>query len=124
MFKFGSNLKKYRKINGMNQINLAEMVGVKQGTIANYENGNRTPAIEMLMKLAGVFGVSVDELLGSKENTMKKSDNISINKEEFKDSIVNYLVSKKEYELIKVFKAYYKESNDVLSKTGVKYLTS
>jgi len=114
MVKFGSNLKKYRKMNCMNQSTLADTVGLTQGTIANYENGNRMPTVEVLINIAESLNISVDELLGYKKNSIKKSDSTSFNKEELIGLITNYLVLKEEYKLVKAFQNYYKEKNNIL----------
>lgn len=52
----------YRKKLGMTQQELAQAVGVSQGTICQYENGQRTPTVPMFAKIAQVLGVSMDEL--------------------------------------------------------------
>lgn len=43
---------------------LAEKIGVVQGAISLYENGMRTPSVEVLTKLADVLQCTTDELLG------------------------------------------------------------
>lgn len=114
MVKFGSNLKKYRKINCINQLALADRVGLTQGTIANYESGNRMPTVEVLIKIAESLNISVDELLGYKKKCIKKSDSTSFSKEELIDSITNHLLLKEEYKLVKAVQNYYKEKNNIL----------
>ncbi|WP_051188581.1 B12-binding domain-containing protein [Proteocatella sphenisci] len=114
MVKFGSNLKKYRKINCINQLALANRVGLTQGTIANYESGNRMPTVEVLIKIAESLNISVDELLGYKKKCIKKSDSTSFSKEELIDSITNHLLLKEEYKLVKAVQNYYKEKNNIL----------
>jgi methanogenic corrinoid protein MtbC1 len=58
------NIKNLRKRDKFTQKQLSELLGVAQTTIANYENGIRVPDAEMLQKLAEVFKVSLDYLLG------------------------------------------------------------
>ena len=58
-----NTLKKLRKENGMNQAELAEKIGVKQNTVSGWEKGVRHPGIQMLLKLASVFGCTVDDLI-------------------------------------------------------------
>ncbi len=50
------------------QEQLGELINVTKVSISGYENGNRTPDTDTLRRLADVFGVSTDYLLGrSKE---------------------------------------------------------
>lgn len=64
MVNFGENLKKMRKASKMTQQMLADKVGVTKSIISYYELQARNPSPEMLIKLAGVFGVSTDHMLG------------------------------------------------------------
>lgn len=48
----------------MTQATLAKRVGVTNATISAYEVGARVPSFEVLIKLAQVFHVSTDNLLG------------------------------------------------------------
>ncbi|KSU18282.1 helix-turn-helix domain-containing protein [Lactococcus lactis] len=66
MSVFAEQLKTLRKKNSLTQKELAEKVGVKQNSYANWENGNREPNIEMLVRIADYFDVSLDYLLGGK----------------------------------------------------------
>lgn len=60
----GQNLKKLREVRKLGQKNLAEMLGVGTSTVAGWETGYRNPDREMLVKIADIFDVSVDSLLG------------------------------------------------------------
>lgn len=48
----------------MTQATLAKRVGVTNATISAYEVGARVPSFEVLIKLAQLFHVSTDNLLG------------------------------------------------------------
>lgn len=48
----------------MTQGQLAEKLCGKKSLISNYENGYSTPDIVMLCKLADIFEISLDELVG------------------------------------------------------------
>ncbi|MBK1812071.1 helix-turn-helix domain-containing protein [Clostridium sp. YIM B02505] len=74
------NIKDLRKINKYTQKQLAELLGVAQTTIANYENGIRVPDAEMLQKISNVFEVSIDYLLGREEKELKSKDEIDKDK--------------------------------------------
>lgn len=60
---FGIRLKKIRGIKKITQQTLADMVGLNQHTIKDYEAGRRTPAFTTLNDLAGALGVPASELL-------------------------------------------------------------
>lgn len=57
-------LKILREAHGMNQITLAQLLNVSKQSISNWENDNIQPSIEMLIKLANLFSVSTDYILG------------------------------------------------------------
>ena len=49
----------------MSQVELAKQLNVTKQSVSNWENDNIQPSIEMLEKIAKVFSVSVDYLLGN-----------------------------------------------------------
>lgn len=53
-----------RKQHHLSQAALGRKLGVAQNTICNWENGVREPANEYLLRLADIFGVSMDDLMG------------------------------------------------------------
>lgn len=64
MVNFGNVLKELRKKAGLTQKELGAKVGVTKSVISYYELCERFPSPEILMKLAAVFHVSTDFLLG------------------------------------------------------------
>ncbi|MGT2714551.1 helix-turn-helix domain-containing protein [Streptococcus pluranimalium] len=40
------------------------MIGISQSSYSNWENGNREPSLENVVRLAKLFGVTTDYLLG------------------------------------------------------------
>ena len=59
------NLKRLRKEKHLSQSQLAELVDMSQATVASWETGTRNPDTAMIIRLAELFGVSTDELLGA-----------------------------------------------------------
>ena len=53
-----------RKRLGMTQDKLAEQLGITAQAVSKWENDQSCPDIAMLPKLAEIFGISIDELLG------------------------------------------------------------
>lgn len=49
---------------GWSQVDLAKRLGVAKQTVSNWENDNIQPSIEMLVRVAKIFNVSTDYLLG------------------------------------------------------------
>ena len=61
------NLKRLRKQKKLSQEKLARLVDVSYNTISKIEAGKaKNPTFETLVKLADVFKVSIDELVGRK----------------------------------------------------------
>lgn len=60
---FGKNLKNLRFGEGCSQRALGERVGVCNRTVSFWGSGSSEPDLDMLVKLAEVFNVSVDLLL-------------------------------------------------------------
>ena len=64
---FQTRLTEQRKLNHMTQRQVAEHLGISQPSYIRYENGSAEPSLDALAKLADLFDVSVDYLLGRKE---------------------------------------------------------
>lgn len=58
-------LKQIRKKRGLSQSELGSLVGLKQTTIAQYENGSRKPNIVIAKKLANVLDMTLDDFFCS-----------------------------------------------------------
>lgn len=58
-----NNLKAYRKELGLTQEQAAEMLGVSRQAVVNWERGETLPDIENVIKLADIYGVTVDCLV-------------------------------------------------------------
>ena len=59
-----NNLKYFRKKNGKTQKEIADFLGLTQTAYGNYELGKRQIMPNNLAKLADLYGVSVDDLIG------------------------------------------------------------
>ncbi len=63
----GKNLKKLRQQKKLSQEKLARLTDISYNTISKIEVGKaKNPTFETLSRLADVFGVSIDELVGRK----------------------------------------------------------
>lgn len=61
---FGTRLKNLRKQAGLTQQQLAIQLGITKSVVSFYELQERSPSPEVLIKLASIFHVSADYLLG------------------------------------------------------------
>src|SRR5687767_12331325 len=60
----GKHITELRKGIGMTQAELARAIGVSQQSVFAYELGDRRVSVLMLVKLARLFQISVEELMG------------------------------------------------------------
>ena len=60
----GSNIKRHRTKLNLTQQQLADILSVSRQTIASYEAGRTEPDIAAMEKLAEIFDITVDELIG------------------------------------------------------------
>jgi len=64
---FAEKLKTARLQAGISQEKLSSLLGVTKRTIINYENGQTLPPINMLPKIAKLFGVTIGTLITEEE---------------------------------------------------------
>lgn len=67
------NLKEIRKRRGLQQIDIAEKMGVSVKTISNWETGVRDPSTSNVIRLAEVLDVPPVELIGHIESPVDDS---------------------------------------------------
>lgn len=67
-------LKKLREEHNMSQSKLAKAIGVAQSTVGMWESGKNNPEYATLLKIADIFGVSIDYLTGN-DNTATHTEN-------------------------------------------------
>ncbi len=65
--KIRNRIKKYRKLHGYSQEQLAELIDCSREHIARIENGKINIGLSNFIKLAEVFQISLDELAGFRE---------------------------------------------------------
>lgn len=62
-------IRQLRMESGISQVEMAKMLCVSKQSVSNWENDNIQPSIEMLVKIAKLFSVSTDFLLGQDNRT-------------------------------------------------------
>ena len=70
---FGDKLRKLREAHHLSQQQLAEKLGMSPSGIGMWEQNRRQPDNEMAKKIAQLFGVSTDYLLGNDVNPNDKN---------------------------------------------------
>lgn len=71
MKSLGERLKKERDKRGWSQVYVSQRLGMKRSsTYANWEYGLREPDAEMIMKIAELYEVSTDYLLGKTDKSV------------------------------------------------------
>ena len=63
MVDFSQRLKKLRQDKHLTQAQVAARVGVTASMVSSYETDIRLPSFEVMVRLADMFGVTVDYLL-------------------------------------------------------------
>jgi transcriptional regulator with XRE-family HTH domain len=71
--KFGAYISKMRKKSDMTQSELAEKLNLTRQAISKYECGDSFPDISILISIADLFSISLDELIGSGNPTEKEA---------------------------------------------------
>ena len=61
---FCERLKELRGLYHYTQRQMAEKIGISQPSYIRYENGTSEPTLETLAKIANIFDVSADYLIG------------------------------------------------------------
>ena len=73
----GKRFRTFRKKANLSQMEAAELIGVKNYQLGNYETNRSEPNIETLKKMSEVYNVTIDSLLGNvrvKENPEEVHD--------------------------------------------------
>ena len=64
MVNLNENIRVLRKRLSLTQDQFAQQLGIKRSLIGAYEEGRAEPKLELLQKMAEVFSISVDDLIG------------------------------------------------------------
>lgn len=95
--KFNDRLRELRKEHNLLQKDIAEKIGVSRDSITKYESGDREPTLDNIIKMAEIFDVSIDYLIGVSDIKVKTEPEYLVFIEKIKET--EYRVS----DLIKLF---------------------
>lgn len=73
----GGKIAELRKEQGLNQKELAKKIGVSRSALSLYEIDRREPDLETVKKIASLFGVTTDYLLGAEGDAMGTEEKIN-----------------------------------------------
>lgn len=65
----GYRFQKYRRRVGLSQKEAAEKIGINNYQLGNYETNRSEPSIAILKKMAALYRVSIDNLVGFNNRT-------------------------------------------------------
>lgn len=74
----GQHINELRTALGWSQVQLAEKLSITKQTVSNWENRNIQPSIEMLVRIAKLFHVSTDYLLGLDKETSLNTQGLPV----------------------------------------------
>ncbi len=69
---FSENVRKYRKACGLSQEEFAARLSVVRQTVSKWEKGLSVPDVELLLRIAQVLHVSINDLLSQKNSEIKE----------------------------------------------------
>ncbi len=75
--RIAKNLIHYRKATGLTQAELAEKINYSDKSVSKWESGNGIPDVYILLELAGLYGITLNDLVCDGE---PKTPNVAGNK--------------------------------------------
>ena len=91
----GEKLKSLRIEKNLTQKQVADRIGLAISAVSSYESGTRYPSYDVLVKLARIFHVSTDYLLGMTDKRNINVTGLSDNEIELVSQLVDTLRNKK-----------------------------
>lgn len=96
MNNFGKKLKSLRLQMGLTQKELAEKMETSKSMVSYYELSKRTPSPDVLIKLADIFNVSVDYIMGLERKQTIEISNLDEKDMKLVKDIIDALSNKNE----------------------------
>ena len=97
----GNRIKKERENLNLTREDLAKKIGVSYSAIAMYEQGNREPNNDIMLKMCDLFNCSIDYLMGNSNiRTLSSEENLNNIKKFYEEKTENLIKNKLINELI------------------------
>jgi transcriptional regulator with XRE-family HTH domain len=74
MIEINENIRHLRKKQNWTQDQFSQKLKIKRSLVGAYEEGRAEPRLELLQKMAGLFGMSVDRLIGTDVTKARKGE--------------------------------------------------
>ena len=94
VFDFGYRLKNLRQQHHLTQTQVANRLNLSKTSISGYENNVKTPSQDVLIKLAGLYRVSTDYLLGLDYEEMISVEGLTRQQRRLVEELVRMLQEK------------------------------
>ena len=94
VFDFGYRLKNLRQQHHLTQTQVANRLNLSKTSISGYENNVKTPSQDILIKLAGLYRVSTDYLLGLDDEEMISVEGLTRQQRRLVEELVRMLQEK------------------------------
>ena len=95
MVNMGEKLKSLRIEKKLTQKQVADRIGLAISAVSSYESGTRYPSYDVLVKLARIFHISTDYLLGMTDKRNIDVTGLRDNEIELVSQLVDMLRNKK-----------------------------
>lgn len=93
VYDLGQRLQEQRRMKNLSQKEVAKSIGISASIVSNYESGERTPSVEILIALARLYHCSTDYLLGFDKIDKDRLLDVSMLSEEQRKLLQHFLLS-------------------------------
>lgn len=94
MFDMGLRLRELREQKGLSMPELASRIGISKSTVQRHENNTQIPTADHIVKLALLYSVSADYLVGLEHRKNFVVDNLTNEQENLIRELLNELSRK------------------------------
>lgn len=74
--RLAQNLVKYRKLHGLTQSELAEMISYSNKSVSKWERGEGVPDVYVLLSVSEIYGITLSELIGQTPQSKNTADKL------------------------------------------------
>lgn len=92
VYDLGFRLRDLRKKKNLSQIQVARKLSLTRASISGYENNLASPSIDVLVKLALLYGVTTDYILGLDNRKIIVLDDLSEKQTDTIEEVVSILL--------------------------------